>query len=43
MRLLLIIAESVTLIPHTCTPYMWSERKAIRLIVNFFISLKETL
>ena len=43
MRLLPINAYSRTLIPYTCTPHMWSERKAIRLIVNFFISFKETL
>ena len=38
MRLLQIIADSGTLISYACGLYLWSERKAIRLIVNFFIS-----
>ena len=42
MRLLPTIADSGTLISYTCRLYMWSERKAIRLIVNFFVSYKET-
>ena len=37
MRLLPIIAESGTLTSYACGFYMWSERKAIRLIVNFFL------
>ena len=43
MRLFPIIAERGTLISSACGFYMWSERKATRLIVNFFVSYKETL
>ena len=35
-RLLPIIADSGTLISDASGFYMWSDRKAIRLIVNFF-------
>ena len=41
-RLLPIIDDSGTMISYACGFYMWSERKAIRLIVNFIVSYKET-
>ena len=43
MRLFPTIADSGTLICYACGFYMCSERKATRLIVNFFVSYKETL